>query len=215
MDHTAPSLADLPLDQLIVCPQCDAIYRLRRPAHGQRASCSRCHTPLITPRRNAGLQIIAVALAVMVLIIGAAVFPFLRIDAAGASNAVSVLDAALAFAGGPMIFLSLATAALIFFIPLMRVLLLLYVLVPVVLDRPPARHAIRAFRLSEGLRPWSMAEVFAIGCAVALVKVTDLADVEFGPAFWMFGVLVVLVILQDRFLCKWSVWKSLETPKRS
>ena len=60
-----------------------------------------------------------------------------------------------------------------------------------------------------------MAEVFAIGCAVALVKVTDLADVEFGPAFWMFGVLVVLVILQDRFLCKWSVWQSLEHPKRS
>ena len=47
-----------------------------------------------------------------------------------------------------MIFLSLATAALIFFIPLLRVLLTLYVLIPVVLDRPPARHAVAAFRLS-------------------------------------------------------------------
>jgi len=112
-----------------------------------------------------------------------------------------------------MIFLSLATAALIIFIPLLRALLTLYVLVPLVLDRAPARHAIRAFRLSEALRPWSMAEIFAIGCAVALVKITDLATVTFGPAFWMFGILVVLVIAKDNFMCKWSVWNALEHPK--
>ncbi|MCX7558168.1 paraquat-inducible protein A [Sulfitobacter sp. F26204] len=203
------------LDDLIVCPQCDAVYRMNKPKNGERAVCQRCHKVLIAPRRNAGLHIIAVAFAVLFLIIGAAVFPFLTIDAAGNKNAVSILDAALAFSGGPMIFLSLATAGLIIFVPLMRVLLTLYVLVPIVLDRPAARFAIRAFRLSESLRPWSMAEIFAIGCAVALVKVAGLATVGFGPAFWMFGILVVLVIAQDSFMCKWSVWYRLEHPKNS
>lgn len=202
------------LDDLIVCPQCDAVYTFEKPNAGERAVCQRCHKVLIAPRKNAGLRIIAIALAVVFLIIGAAVFPFLTIDAAGNKNAVSILDAALAFSGGPMIFLSFATAALIVFIPLLRVLLTIYVLLPVVLDRPPAPHAIPAFRLSEALRPWSMAEIFAIGCAVALVKVADLAQVGFGPAFWMFGILVALVIAQDSFMCKWSVWNSLENPKR-
>tara|TARA_R110002094_G_scaffold2204_13_gene9283 strand:+ start:590 stop:1237 length:648 start_codon:yes stop_codon:yes gene_type:complete len=203
------------LDHLIVCPQCDAVYRFKKPANGERATCQRCHKVLIAPRRNAGLQIIAVAFAVLFLIAGAAVFPFLTIDAAGNRNAVSILDAALAFTDGPMIVLSLTTAALIIFIPMLRVLLTLYVLIPVVLDRPAARHAIPAFRLSEALRPWSMAEIFAIGCAVALVKVADLAQLGFGPAFWMFGILVVLVIAQDSFMCKWSVWYRLEHPKTS
>ena len=203
------------LDDLIVCPQCDAAYRIKQPKHGERAVCQRCHKVLIAPRHNAGLRIIAIAFAVMFLIIGATLFPFLTIDAAGNKNAVSILDAALAFSGGPMILLSLTTAALIVFIPLFRVLLILYVLLPVVLDRPPARHAILAFRLSEAMRPWSMAEIFAIGCAVALVKVADLAQVGFGPAFWMFGILVVLVIAQDSFMCKWSVWNSLEHHKKS
>ena len=208
---------DLPvsLDALIVCPTCDAAYTLKRPKTGERAVCHRCHTSLITPRANAGLYIIAVSLAVLFLIVGAAVFPFLQIDAAGTSNAVSVLDAALAFTGGPLLFLSLTTAALIIFVPMLRVLLTLYVLVPVVLDRPAARHAIAAFRLSEALKPWSMAEIFAIGCAVALVKVADLATVGFGPAFWMFGILVVLVYAQDSFMCKWTVWNALERKKRS
>jgi len=210
-------LADTPaptsLDDLIVCPTCDAAYTLKRPEKGERAVCQRCHKALIAPRANAGLHIIAVSLAVLVLIIGAAVFPFLRIDAAGNGNAVSVLDAALAFTGGPLLALSLATAALIIFVPLLRALLIMYVLIPVVLDRTPARHAIAAFRISEALKPWSMAEIFAIGCAVALVKVADLANVSFGPAFWMFGILVVLVIAQDTFMCRWSVWNALERKK--
>jgi paraquat-inducible protein A len=215
MKDNAPDIIATGLDHLIVCPRCDAAFTLARPKHGERADCQRCHKVLIAPRRNAGLRIIAVALAVLVLITGAAFLPFLTIDAAGNRNAVSILDAALAFSDGPMIFLALTTAALIIFIPMLRVILTIYVLVPVVLDRPPARHAMRAFRLSEALRPWSMAEIFAIGCAVALVKVADLAQVGFGPAFWMFGALVVLVVAQDGYMCKWSVWNSLENPKRS
>ncbi len=215
MKDFSETLSEQMLDDLIVCPQCDAVYRMKKPENGERATCQRCHKVLIAPRRNAGLHIIAVALAVFFLIIGAAVFPFLTINAAGNKNAVSILDAALAFSGGPMIALSLATAALIIFVPLLRVMLTLYVLVPLVLDKPAARYAIPAFRLSEALRPWSMAEIFAIGCAVALVKVADLAQVGFGPAFWMFGILVVLVIAQDSFMCKWSVWHRLEHPKTS
>ena len=215
MKDIADLEAPVALHDLIVCPTCDAAYRLKLPKHGERAACLRCHKALISPRKDAGLRIIAVSFAVFFLIIGAAVFPFLTIDAAGNKNAVSILDAALAFTDGSLLFLSLTTAALIIFIPLVRVLLTIYVLVPIVRDLPPARYAIPAFRLSEALRPWSMAEIFALGCAVALVKVADLAQVGFGPAFWMFGILVVLVIAQDSFMCKWSVWNSLERQIKS
>ncbi len=205
----------IPLDTLIVCPHCDAAYTLRQPAAGEKATCRRCGTVLITPRRKAGMQIIAVSLAVAILIVAATVFPFLTINVAGASNSVSILDAALAFSEGPLLVLSLTTLALIILIPLTRVLLAIYVLAPIVADRPPAGRAARAFRLFEALQPWSMAEIFAIGCAVALVKISDLADVSFGPAFWMFAALVILVVVQDNFLCRWSVWKSLDKTQKS
>ncbi|MEM1075609.1 MAG: paraquat-inducible protein A [Pseudomonadota bacterium] len=204
----------VPRTDLVVCPRCDAAYALARPQPGQKAICERCNTVLITPRRKAGLQIIALSFAIAILIIAAAVFPFLSVSVAGARNSVSILDAVLAFSDGPLIVLSLATAALIFLIPLTRVLLSIYVLVPLVADRPPAPQAARAFRLAEALRPWSMAEIFAIGCAVALVKISDLADVTFGPAFWLFSILVVLVVVQDSFICRWSVWNALSTPRK-
>jgi paraquat-inducible protein A len=95
-------------------------------------------------------------------------------------------------------------------IPILRVLLITYVLTPLVLGRRPMRHAAAAFRLSEDLRPWSMAEIFVIGVAVALVKVADLAQVVLGPAFWMFAALVIVTVLQDTFMCRWSLWRTLE-----
>ncbi len=208
--HTSRPRADL-----IVCPRCDAAFALELPDDGQRAKCQRCGTVLISPRRKAGAQIIALSLSITVLIIAAGVFPFLSVHVVGASNSVSVLETALAFSEGPLVFLTLAMASLIFFIPLLRVLLSIYVLVPIVADKPPARHARWAFRLSEALRPWSMAEIFAIGCAVALIKISALVEVSFGPAFWMFAVLVVLVVAQDSVICRWSVWNALSNDRKS
>lgn len=204
-----------PPEDLMACTECDALYRAINPPPGREAVCPRCHTILARPRRKAGMQIIALAVAILVLIVSAAFFPFLRVEASGIGHSTSVIGTVMAFSGERLVILAVAMAALVLLIPMLRMLLLLYVLVPVVRDLPPARHARGAFRLSERLRPWSMAEIFAIGCAVALVKVADLAQVELGPAFWMFAALVVIGLWQERFVCSWSVWNSLDPKNQS
>ncbi|MFT6531848.1 MAG: paraquat-inducible protein A [Limimaricola cinnabarinus] len=196
--------------QLIACPQCDAIYRARMPRHGERAVCARCHTVLIAPRKSAGMIIIMLSAASLILVLGAVWFPFLKISRQGFVNEATLLDAALSFTGGPLLLLSLAVTALIVLVPLARAILTIYVLGPLVFDRPAPPGALRLFALAEALRPWSMAEIFALGCAVALVKVADLAHLSFGPAFWMFAALVFLTVIHDRWMCRWSVWEALE-----
>lgn len=156
------------------------------------------------------MAIIMLALSVMILVAGALWFPFLDISRSGFKNSASIIDAALVFFDGPMFLLSLAVLALIVVIPLLRVILTVYVLAPVVFDNPPRPGAKRAFRFAEALRPWSMAEIFILGCAVSLVKVADLALIGFGPAFWMFVSVAVILVIHDSILCRWSVWQSLE-----
>ncbi len=195
---------------LIACPECDALYRATDVAAGTRAVCARCDTVLISPRSHAGMAIVSLALTAVVLVIGALWFPFLRIDARGLSQEATLWDVATSFAGGPLVGVTVAVTAAILVIPLMRAALILYTLAPVVFDRQPRPLAARAFRLAESLRPWSMAEIFAIGCAVSLVKVADLAHLSFGPAFYMFAALAVVTVAQDRLVCRWSVWRSIE-----
>ena len=209
-EHNRFLTVDGDLQPFIACPRCDALYRARLPSIGERAVCARCHTTLIAPRRKAGLKIIALNLAMFVLVLAALFLPFLEISVRGVGNRASLLDTALAFRSGSTAFLAVATIAMIVVIPLTRMILILYVLVPMAVRQRPARHARAAFRFSQQLKPWAMAEIFAIGCAVALVKVSGLAQIGFGPAFWMFAVLVVISVINDRYLCTWSVWEALE-----
>lgn len=196
--------------QLIGCPVCDELHQLSRPDEGRRALCRCCGTVLITSRDRAGINILALSVAVMVLVIAATIFPFLSIDAAGIANRVSLWDVATSFRSGLLVLVSVATVLLIVLVPLMRTALLVYVIAPLEFDRPPLPRARGAFRTAQALRPWAMTEVFSIGCAVALVKVSDLAHLEFGPAFWMFSVLSLIVVVADRYLCSWSIWTALE-----
>lgn len=199
----------------VVCPQCDALYRLRPIDKGRVSVCTRCHTVLAAPRRKAGMLIICLALATLVLVFAAVFFPFLTLEAQGLRSSSSLLDIALSFSHAGLRVLVFLMLALVLAIPAVRASLLIYVLTPLVFDRAPSRYAAPAFRFAQNLKPWAMAEVFALGCAVALVKITDLAQVALGQAFWMFAVLVALVVIQDRFLCSWSVWNALTPRPRS
>lgn len=198
------------LSDLIACPKCDALYAVGHVEKGETVTCGRCHAPLIARRRDAGLKIIALSMASTVLVSAALFLPFIEISRLGFANQATIVDAALAFSDGPMVLLSLGVVIFIVGLPLARLGLTIYTIVPLVFDRKAWPGAGYAFRLSESLRPWSMAEIFVIGCAVSLTKLTDLARVEIGPAFWMFVVLVVLVVIQDTIMDRWSVWKALE-----
>lgn len=205
-----PTIPDNDLENLIACPSCDALYRAVAPESGERATCGRCHHVLIAPITGAVLRIVALALTVLILLISALFLPFLKVEAAGLSNSSSVIQAALSFSRAHMVFLSMITLGFIIFIPLARAMLLVYVLAPLLFHRPPLPGARRAFRWTEEMRPWSMAEIFVIGVGVALVKVADMAHVQFGAAFWLFAALVVITVLQDGYLCRWSVWEALD-----
>ena len=180
---------------------------------GRRARCVRCHAVLVNPRANAMTKIVMLALTATVLMIAAISFPFLTIEARGLAQKSSVIDAILAFSDGVMIPLSLAVAALIVVLPLMRLLAIVYVLAPMAFGWHPARGAVAAFRLAEALKPWAMAEIFVIGVAVALVKVAGLAHLSIGPAFWAFAALVLVTALNDNFMCRLTIWRTLEARK--
>lgn len=198
---------------LLACPTCDTLHVEPEVPVGHVARCARCGKVLAAPRENAFARVLALAITSVVLMVGAIFFPFIELQVAGLHNRASVLDAALAFSTGFMAPLSVAVAMLIVLIPTARLAAIIYTLLPLVRGRPPLRHAHHAFRLSEHLRPWSMAEIFVLGVAVALVKVSGLATVSLGPAFWAFTALVLITVLQDNTMCRYTIWKTLEQPK--
>ena len=195
---------------LIACPRCDALHVEEELSLGETARCVRCGGVLARPEAGAFAQIIALAITTEVLVFAAVFFPFLQISRMGFGHGTSLFGVAMALADGAMAPLAVALLALVVGLPAVRALLLIYTLWPLVRKRRPYAHAVRAFRLSEQLKPWSMAEIFIIGTGVAMVKVAGLASISFGPAFWAFVALVFVSLANRSFMCVTTVWDALE-----
>lgn len=195
---------------LIACPRCDALHIEQELQSGETARCVRCNSILARPRAGAFTRIIALSFTSLVLLIGAVFFPFLEISRMGFGNATSLFGVAMAFSHGPLFPLTFALLVAIVGMPALRAVLLVYTLAPLSRGRPPYRHAVAAFRLTEAMRPWSMAEIFVIGTAIALVKVGGLATVSFGPAFWAFCGLIFVNAASNAFTSVTTIWDAIE-----
>lgn len=160
-------------------------------------------------------QIVMLAATAAILMIAAVFFPFLEIHASGLSRWSSLLGVVAAFSEGWMLPLTFGLGAMILVLPLARLAALIYTLAPMALGHRPAPHAALAFRWAEAMRPWAMVEIFILGVAISLVKISALADVALGPAFWALAVLVVVTVLKDTLMCRMTVWKTLEERRPS
>lgn len=204
------SIHTTPLDDLVACPQCDTLHMAHSLPANSRAYCQRCGIVLMTSQPSAMAQILSLALTAFIMMIAAVSFPFLTLDAGGLKNATSVLDAIMAFNEGYAFPLAVAVAFFIVVLPLVRLAALIYALGPLVREASPRQGARKAFALAEKLRPWSMAEIFIVGVTVALIKVAGLAAVTIGPAFWAFAGVVVITVLKDQLICRYSIWEALD-----
>lgn len=208
------STAMPPLDDLVACPQCDTLHHATTLPVNARAHCKRCGIVLMTSQPTAMARILSLALTAFIMMIAAVSFPFLTLDAGGLHNATSVIDAVLAFNDGYAFPLAVAVAFFIVVIPLIRLGALIYALGPLVREQRPRSGARKAFGLAERLRPWSMAEIFIVGVTVALIKVAGMAAVTIGPAFWAFAGVVVITVLKDQLICRYSIWEALDRAAR-
>jgi len=195
---------------LMACPFCDLLHKEPDTSANVTVACSRCGATLAAPRDGAFTRVLVLALTAMILMVAAIGFPFLELEASGLYNRTSVFDAILAFSSGNLLPLAFAVAALIVLIPSLRFAAVAYTLLPLVFRRRAFRYANPIFRFAEALRPWAMAEIFIVGVAVALIKVAGLASISLGPAFWAFCALVIVTALHDTFMCRRTIWKSLE-----
>lgn len=196
-------------DSLIACPVCDALHLIEEVEPGETATCRRCHSVLISAKRNAMHRTIALSLAAVILMAILLFYPFLGMARAGLSKEASIIDIIRSFDNGIFALLSVGMTLFVVAIPVIRALALTYVLLPLLRGLPAPAHAKSIFLFAERLSPWSMTEMFIIGTGVALIKIGGLATVSFGPAFWMFCLLALVVALKNAAICRWTVWSAI------
>ncbi len=96
-------------------------------------------------------------------------------------------------------------------VPLLQLLVLLYVLLPLYLNRVPWKLG-TVFRFFHGMEPWGMMEVFMIGILVAVVKLVGMAQIIPGTALWSFALLILVLAAVSANLDPRLVWEQGRVP---
>jgi len=210
MSPAAPN-RKIDFDDLVACPSCDWLHYRIIIEKGSRASCARCGHELYTRKPFSVDRTLAASLAGIIFLILSLCLPFLGLSRSGISSSISVLDAVSALWASDMQWLGLLSLALIALIPTLRLVLLAYVMIRLRYRLGIIPPMLSAARWAERMEPWAMAEIFMVGVVVSLVKISDLATLSVGPAFWALIGLILTTSLISIFYCKDSVWQLLTT----
>ena len=180
------------------CPDCGLVQTLPVLQNAEAALCVRCGAVLRGVRPGEMDSAAALSLVALILLVMANAMPFMTFEFDGREETAYILTGVYAFYSHGFPSLAVLVLFASFIAPLVRVLSLLYVLVPLRMGYVPWRVA-RVFRFTQKLRTWGMLEVYLIGVLVAVVKLGQLASVFPGMGFYVLVPLVyVWTAIQGR-----------------
>ena len=202
MDEQAPIPTRTPI---IACHECGTVHRMTALQPGRAASCTTCGATLYRDQRDSIERTLGLTAAALFLFAIANLLPFMTLKLEGREQPSTIMTGVLGLHDAGMWPLAAIVFAAAVLMPLLKLLALLYVLLPLqVGQRAPGMATI--FRWVETIHPWAMMEVFLLGVIVAYVKLVDLATIELGVALFAFIGVIVLMILADRTLDPREVW---------
>jgi paraquat-inducible protein A len=193
----------------IACPECDLLQRIPSLPVGGRARCGRCGETLAIRHRDPIDLPLALTIAAAILLVIANTTPLMSLDAVGRHASTTVVGGAyqMWLDGSELTALSVLFCAVV--APGAHVGFLLIVLLAA--RRPPApRWVGEMLRIAHAAQAWSMTEVMLLGILVALVKISELADVVPGVGMFAAGMFVVLIAAVEARLDVHEIWERVE-----
>jgi len=198
---------------VIACQDCDLLHRQRLLREGQRATCSRCGAVLYRKKRSSLDDTLVFSLTALILFFMANVFPFMTFKYEGRVQESVLFSGVQALFVEDMWAVAILVLLVSVVVPLLKIVGMLYVLVPLKLNQRPWSAA-RIFRIVERLHPWAMVDVYMLGVIVAMVKLSDFATIVPGAALYSFAALLIAMAAAGAALNPHDVWERLDAVAR-
>ncbi|HUH86843.1 MAG TPA: PqiA/YebS family transporter subunit [Pusillimonas sp.] len=193
---------------LVSCRHCDHLHWRPPIQAGAIASCRRCGFVLY---RQSGLtlnQWTALTITAVIVFAVANYFPIAVLNVQGVTVNATLPHALWVTWQQGHTAIALITALFVFAFPLGQMLFLYWALRAIATGRLPAdfRWGMRMLNL---LAPWSMLTVLLLSILVAMVKLVDIATVQFGPGLWAFGASAFFITALGRVSAQ-RLWRYAE-----
>ncbi len=197
------------MKSLIACHECDLLHQRRSLPPDGTARCVRCGAILYKRKRNSLNRVLSLTIAGLVLFVIANVYPFLTFRLEAQLQKTNLITGVVELYQQDMWIVAGVVLLTTIVMPLLELSGMLFVLVPLKLNRRPWKLAL-LFRSVRSFRPWGMMEVFMIGILVAAVKLVKMASIIPGTALYAFMVLIFILAASAAALDPHIIWKTLD-----
>lgn len=175
------------------CPDCGTRSEVPPLHQGQEALCHACGHELVRVENNPFVAPLAYAVASLVLMAFVYSMMFMTVTLMGVVSILSLPEMMRVLILQDFGFLAEVMFVLTFGTPLLFLLLCVYVYSALIWQKNlPALFY--ATRVLVRLRHWIMVDVFWISTLVAYIKLSSVAVVEYGAAFYLMFVLAVMLL---------------------
>ena len=179
-------------EALLICEHCDTVYRRRTLARGDVARCVRCEAELERHHALSVNAMLALILTAMIVFVQANMWPIVTLGLSGQQSSTTLWGMILAMWREQAQVVSVLVAATLFFFPMLKMLLLGWLLWFARAGRR-APGFVRLMVILHYLGPWTMSEVFVLGALVAIVKAHTYFDVTPDPGIYAYAALTLLI----------------------
>ena len=193
---------------LIACHECDLLHKIQPLPDGGAARCVRCNALLYYQKKDSLDRTLALTIAGLVLFIVANTFPFLAMKSGSLVRETTLITGVKGLYLQGMESLALLVFLTSILVPFVQIAGMLYVLVPLKVNRVPRNLAL-VYRFLRSLQPWGMMEVFMLGILVSYVKLAKMAKIIPGLAIYSFVVLIFVLAGAAASLDPRIVWDRL------
>ncbi|UVO17320.1 paraquat-inducible protein A [Stutzerimonas stutzeri] len=207
----APELAQLPLEQLVACPECDLLMARPTLAHGQVAECARCGYELLRLRHRFVGPGLALVLAALLLYFPANFLPIMQLNLLGRVTDDTVWTGVLSLYRSDMQGIAFVVLLCSMVVPLLKLLCQFVVLLCIATRRAKSLGML-LYRTYHHLREWGMLEVYLLGILVSIIKLRDMAELSLGIGLACFAGLLVVQVWLELVMSPQQVWEALAEP---
>lgn len=202
----------LPGEDHIGCDVCELVVPRRAALHvAGNLRCPRC-TDVLRHRKPYSIQRTwALVIAACVFYVPANLMPIMTVTSLGRTQSDTIMSGVAFLLTHGMWPLALIVFVASVFVPLLKLLILISLLISVQLRsswRPLDRT--RLYRITETIGRWSMVDVYVVTILVALVRLGNLASIEAEAGAIFFCAVVVITMFAAMSFDPRLIWDVLE-----
>lgn len=172
-------------------------------------ACGRCGTVLSKAYHDSVDRVIALSFAGLLLYLPAMFLPLMTLSSLGIAENASVVDSCIGFYVSGYVLVSFIVFLTAVIVPLLKIFLPFITAVSIKSGRR-SRLLRHAFKFHKHLEEWGMVEVYLLGILITLIKMGDVASIDFNLGFFCFIGLVLISMTVTVCLDRQLFWHCLD-----